>query len=136
MGEIFDIVQWVFTAIIIPTVAWLFQRQLRQLRTKKEVHDTYEQMYEKVSESLLELQDENKKMFDAIQRLERAISRASVCRFYDNCPVVHELRGDKNIDDENGIDKPRKAGQRKRHNRKTDKGDPDPCVAGGTDPVT
>lgn len=96
MENIFEVIQWVLVGIITPVAGWLVSGRLRETRTRKEVHDTYEKMYNSVSNSLIKLQNENERLFDAVQNLERAIAKAQVCRLYDNCPVVIELQKHEN----------------------------------------
>jgi hypothetical protein len=94
-----SILQW-----LIPSgglgaiVAWLFSKTLRQIRTAKEVHDTYKQLYENIQGTLIDLQDENKKLYKAVSKLERVISRASACRYYSDCPIKHELLREQTVD--------------------------------------
>lgn len=72
-------------------VVWLLSKTLRKIRTTKEIHDTYKQLYENIKETLVDLQDENKKLYKAVSKLERTISHASTCRYYTDCPIRHEL---------------------------------------------
>jgi chromosome segregation ATPase len=93
MEMLTSILQWLIPAGGLGTVvAWIFSKTLRQLRTTKEVHDTYKQLYENIKSTLTDLQDENKKLYRAVSKLERVISRASTCRHYfSDCPIKHEL---------------------------------------------
>ena len=103
MENITSILQW-----LIPSgglgaiVVWLFSKTLRQIRTTKEVHDTYKHLYENIQGTLLDLQDENKKLYKAVSKLERAISRASTCRYFDACPIRDELHGEQKSDAKTG----------------------------------
>lgn len=49
-------------------------------------------LYENIiQQTLIEFKDENKKMYKVVARLS-AQSTASVCRYYDHCPVRDELQ--------------------------------------------
>ena len=86
------ILQWLIPAGGLGTViAWLFSCRIRRAKADKDIHDTYKSMYEDVQLTLKEIRDENSKLHKAVSRLERAILRASLCRYYDDCPVRHEL---------------------------------------------
>jgi hypothetical protein len=99
MGTLTTILEWLIPAGGIGSVvAWLFSKTLRNLRTTKEVHDTYKELYENIKGTLIDLQDENKKLYKAISRLERVISHASTCRYYSNCPIKHELLREQAVD--------------------------------------
>lgn len=87
------LLQWLIPAGGLGSViVWLTSKNLRSARTAKEVHETYKLLYENIRNTLIELQDENKKMYKAVARLERAVNRASMCRYYDHCPVRVELQ--------------------------------------------
>ncbi|MBR8726485.1 hypothetical protein [Bacteroides pyogenes] len=87
------ILQWLLPAGGLGSViVWLTNKTLRNARTTKEVHETYKILYENIQQTLIELQDENKKMYKAMGKLERAVNRASVCRYYEHCPVRVELQ--------------------------------------------
>ena len=75
---------------------YITSKRKRDAIVNKEVHDTYKKMYEDVHGTLIEIQDENKKLYKAVTRLEKAIARASTCRYYDSCPInaeLHEQKG-------------------------------------------
>lgn len=83
--------------LLIPTggiasvIIWITSKKSRNARNAKEVHDTYKAMYEDVQKTLIELRSDNEKLYKAVSRLERAISRASACRHWDTCPIRSEL---------------------------------------------
>ncbi len=91
--QIIQILQW-----LIPigglgsAVTWMVRRDTRKDRTAKERNDIYKAMYDNLSDTLIELQNENKKLYRAIARLERAVTRATGCRHYDDCPMRDELQ--------------------------------------------
>lgn len=89
-----QIVQW-----LVPigglgsVVAWVVKRDTRKDRAVKEKNDIYKEMYDNLSGTLIDLQNENKKLYRAIARLERAVTRAVTCPHYDGCPMRTELHG-------------------------------------------
>lgn len=90
---IITILQWLIPSGSLATVIiWLTNKTLRNARTNKEVHDTYKLMYEDVKRTLIELKNENKNLYRAFARLERAVSKASTCNHYDVCPIRDELQ--------------------------------------------
>jgi hypothetical protein len=122
-GTLIDIAQWLIpSGGLGAALAWLFSRTLRQIRTTREVHDTYKQLYENIQETLVDLQDENKKLYRAVSKLERAISRAAACRYYADCPIGRELLREREAD--------AKSSRRKRQSGAA--GDPEGAVR--TDP--
>lgn len=90
---LYSLLQWLIPSGSLATVVvWLTNKTLRNLRSTKEIHDTYKVMYEDVKVTLITISDENKKLCAVVARLERAISKAPGCRYYDACPINHELR--------------------------------------------
>ncbi len=88
--------QWAFPYGLVGAVAWLFSGKIRDARAAKEVHDTYKAMYQDVSRELQEMRTDNEKLYKALTRLERAISRANSCRLWPDCPIRNELQDTKN----------------------------------------
>lgn len=101
------LLQWLIpSGGIGAVIVWLTNKTLRNLRTAKEVHDTYKAMYEDVNSTLVDIRkenqnlyqitciqrEENEKLYKAIASLERALSRAASCRHWDSCPIRPELR--------------------------------------------
>lgn len=92
-GSIWQMVQWLVPAGGLGAViVWLTSWVIRNTRTAKEVHDTYKTMYENIQGTLIELQDENKKLYRAVSKLERTISKATTCRYFADCPLRSELQ--------------------------------------------
>lgn len=89
--SILQVLQWAVPGGIGATLAWLLSRDVRHAQSAKAVHDTYKSMYEDVSRSLTELRNENGKLYKAINRLERAVTRATACRHWLECPIRGEL---------------------------------------------
>ena len=80
---------------VLSAIVWITSKRKRDANIAKEVHDTYKAMYEDVHGTLIEIQDENKKLQRSVMRLEKAITKVSTCRYYDNCPIHAELREQK-----------------------------------------
>lgn len=92
------ILQWLIpSGGLGAVIAWMTSRIIRQTRLVKEVHDTYKVMYDDVSKTLLEVRDENEKLYKVVGKLERAISRATMCRYWHECPIRAELSDSKGI---------------------------------------
>ena len=107
MDGMLEILQWVVPSGAVASIAtWLIDRGLRRVRSAKEIHDTYKQMYEDVSASLVSLQQKheetNEKLEEltaehlrtrrALNRLSRAIEAIESCDYRNICPVRSELQ--------------------------------------------
>ncbi|KAA6310559.1 hypothetical protein EZS27_038159, partial [termite gut metagenome] len=91
MGMI-DILQWLIpSGGLGAALIWITNRRLRNTRTEKEVHETYKILYEDISKTLIEIQNENKRLHSAVSSLEYAISKANTCSQYARCPIRREL---------------------------------------------
>ncbi|MDR1454107.1 MAG: hypothetical protein LBJ01_00490 [Tannerella sp.] len=123
------VLEWLVPAGGLGSLAvWLTSRTLRtlrQLRTSKEIHDTYKLMYEDVSKEVRGLRQ-------AVGRLERAISRASTCRYYGSCPVASGLREQQDGAEPAGRKGGSAHGQREHGAGTADEGDTGAGRAGGT----
>ena len=110
METILSILQWVIpSGGIGGVIGWFANRKANKAKTKKEIHDTFQQMYEDVSKALLDLQkkydilykisqdqvDENTRTRRALNRLSRAVEAIPLCDYHSQCPVLNELRIDK-----------------------------------------
>lgn len=71
---------------------WLVNRKVNKARQKKEIFDYYKSTSEDLQTTLESLQNENRKLYRAISRLERAMSMVSTCKHYADCPIRGELR--------------------------------------------
>lgn len=120
-----NLLQWLIPSGSLATVlVWLTSKTLRTLRETKEIHDTYKAMYEDVKVTLIAISNEKKDLYAIVVRLERAVSKAPNCRYFDNaCPVGRELR---NYPEING--KP-KGNKRQRGNKRNT--DSDDCAGTG-----
>lgn len=90
--HITSILQWLIpSGGLGAVIVWLTNKTLRSTRTAKEVHETYKVLYEDIGKTLIELQNENKRLYAITSRLEKAVSKASSCRYYSDCPINNEL---------------------------------------------
>ncbi len=93
MDNLISILQWVIpSGGLGAVIAWFTSKTIRNIRTKKEEHDTYKVLYDDISETLKTLQDEMGNLHKELGRFRRAISKIYGCRYYPNCPVQHELQ--------------------------------------------
>jgi hypothetical protein len=91
MENFVSILEWILPAGGLGAfLTWLTNKTLRNIRTTKEVHDAYKQMYDDVKRTLIDILDENNKLRKAVSKLERAISKAGSCRYADSCPVLRD----------------------------------------------
>lgn len=103
-------------------LSWWLNKRLRQAKTAKETQDVYKTMYENLRTTILKFQDENQKLYRAVARLERAVTQATTCKHYDDCPIREQLQEHRHA----GADTPNK----QRHATKKKKNcaaNVDPC---------
>ena len=55
METILQILQWAIPSGLGTAIGWFWNRRVNQAKAKKEIHDTFKQMYEDVSSTLLAL---------------------------------------------------------------------------------
>lgn len=77
-------------------LSWWLNKRLRQAKTAKETQDVYKTMYENLRTTILKFQDENQKLYRAVARLERAVTQATTCKHYDDCPIREQLQEHRN----------------------------------------
>ena len=109
METILQILQWIIPSGGLGVVGgWFLNRRVSQARSKKDIHDTFKQMYEDVSVLLLAMQKKNEELNEQINelkeenvrtrrttnRLTRAIEAIPLCDYHSQCPVLSELRLD------------------------------------------
>lgn len=88
-----SVLQWLIpSGGLGAALIWLTNKTLRNLRTAKEVHDTYKVMYENVQVTLVEIQNEKREMFKRMSWYERAINRCYSCKYDAVCPAIFELQ--------------------------------------------
>lgn len=88
-----QILQWLLPSGFVGSLwVWLRHKENRKVLAAKERNDTYKEMYDNLSGTLIDLQNENIKLFKAVRDLNRTIQRASTCKHYANCPIRSELQ--------------------------------------------
>lgn len=139
---IMNILQWAIpSGGIGAAIAWIANRKVKTAEQAKQVHDTYKSMYEDVSRELLNLQRkvdestrenasaieelnrENTRTRNALNRLSRAIEAIQLCPHRATCPVSGELQnGEEGTgrDDEPGSNRAKSRQQRKQKAGKRD----------------
>lgn len=139
---IMNALQWAIpSGGIGAAIAWIANRKVKAAEQAKQVHDTYKSMYEDVSRELLNLQRkvdestrenasaieelnrENTRTRNALNRLSRAIEAIQLCPHRATCPVSGELQnGEEGTgrDDEPGSDRAKPRQQRKPKKGKRD----------------
>lgn len=92
METIRQIIELIFPAGIGTAIGWLLSRKVFLAKNEAAIHDIYKKMYDDVATTLKTMQDENKKLYKAIARLERAVNRATSCSLWPACPIASELQ--------------------------------------------
>lgn len=96
-----QILQWLVPSGIAGSLwAWLRHRENSKVIAAKERNDAYKEMYDNLSGTLIDLQNENIKLYKAVRELNRTIQKASTCRHYADCPIRSELQKSGTIDTE------------------------------------
>lgn len=94
-----QILQWLIPSGFIGSFwVWLRHKENRKVLAAKERNDTYKEMYDNLSGTLIDLQNENIKLYKAVRELNRTIQRASTCKHYADCPIRSELQKSGTID--------------------------------------
>lgn len=86
------LVTFISSGCLFSLGTWLVNRKVNKTKQKKEIFDYYKSISEDLQTTLEKLQDENRKLYRVISRLERAMSMVSTCKHYADCPVRYELR--------------------------------------------
>ena len=123
------LVTFISSGCLFSLGTWFVNRKVNNTRQKKEIFDYYKSISEDLQTTLEKLQDENRKLYRVISRLERAMSMVSTCKHNADCPVRYELRKY----EEN--DRKRQGGHRQRPTERSPTGDKhtDTAVEGGTE---
>ncbi len=96
---------------------WIKNRDNRKAASAKEKEDVYKTMYDNLSGTLIELQNENIKLYKAVRDLNRTIQKATACPHFAVCPLRSELQNgtaELNVGlGAGGEDKPKRQSKRK-----------------------
>lgn len=89
MTETFmTILQWLIpSGSTAAVLGWLTSKNLRQLRTYKEFHDTYKVMYENLSATVETLKASHAQVERSLGLYKIAIEESALCRYRRKCPV-------------------------------------------------
>jgi len=79
-------------------------------------------MYDNISGTLIELQNENKRLYKAVRQLNQTIQKATSCPHFASCPMRDELQKSERIDTNAPFRQPAK--------HKKSRADPDACSSG------
>ena len=120
---IMQLLQWLVPVGSAGTViGGIFYRDLRKAREAKEKNDIYKDMYDNISGTLIELQNENKRLYKAVRQLNQTIQKATSCPHFASCPMRDELQKSERIDTNAPFRQPAK--------HKKSRADPDACSSG------
>lgn len=86
------LIAFISSGCMFSLVTWFVNFKVNKTKQKKEIFDYYKSISEDLQTTLEKLQDENRKLYRVISRLERAMSMVSTCKHYADCPVRYELR--------------------------------------------
>lgn len=90
---IMQILQWLIPVGSAGTViGCIFYRDLRKACEAKKKNDIYKEMYDNISGTLIELQNENKRLYKAVRQLNQTIQKATSCPHFASCPMRNELQ--------------------------------------------
>lgn len=92
MDAFMQIVTLLFPAGVGSIITWMCSRNLYRAKKKKELHDIYQVMYNDVCTTLTHIKDENRKLYQIVERFEKAVLKATDCCYWDDCPMRHELQ--------------------------------------------
>jgi hypothetical protein len=94
---------------------WIKNRDTRKAASAKEREDVYKTMYDNLSDTLIDLQNENIKLYKAVRELNRTIQKATACPHFAVCPLRSELQNSPGVVDlGSAADKPRRQPKRKK----------------------
>lgn len=74
------------------TFGWFLNRRLSKVRQGSDIDAAYLDNINMLRDELIKIQDENRKLYRAIARLDRTVAKATSCRHWDNCPIRNELQ--------------------------------------------
>lgn len=78
--------------LAVQVINWVRNRRLSKARQGGDIDATYIDNINMLREELIKIQDENRKLYRAIARLDRTVAKAVSCRHWDDCPVRGELQ--------------------------------------------
>ncbi|WP_455659776.1 hypothetical protein [Phocaeicola faecalis] len=113
---ILQVLNFLFTpGCVTALLVWIKTKDNRKAAASKERNDAYKQMYDNLSGTLLDLQNENIKLYKAVRDLNRTIQKAVACPHYRDCPMRGELQGTEEPDRRTDIRPVRQPAKRKKN---------------------
>lgn len=86
------------SGFVVQLLNWLLNRRTRKMQSMVDIDALYIENIGKLREELIKTQDENRKVYSDIARLERAVSKlertigkVAACPHFDDCPIRGEL---------------------------------------------
>lgn len=73
-------------------ITWLLNRELYRAKAMRDREGVWKEMYEGNNDALLKQNDEIRRLYDALGRLERLLFMVNSCRYYDTCPAKSGLQ--------------------------------------------
>lgn len=115
MSELWNILTSVISGgLVVQVINWYLNRKLSKARRAGDIDATYIDNINMLRQELIKIQNENRKLYRAVARLDRTVAKATSCHHWDNCPVRHELQKS-GTDDHHHIPPPkRQPAKRKR----------------------
>lgn len=71
---------------------WYRNRKIFKAKQGTDIDTAYLDNINLLREELIKIQDENRKLYRAIARLDRTVAKATSCRHWDDCPIRNELQ--------------------------------------------
>lgn len=71
---------------------WWSNRKLRAVKERLDRDDIAREMREKDSDTIQQLFNENKQLFEEVLNIKQLISRMVDCKFFTQCPARYELQ--------------------------------------------
>ncbi len=96
----------------VQLINWYRNRKLSKARQGGDIDAAYLDNINMLREELIKIQDENRKLYRAIARLDRTVARATACRHWNDCPIRIELQ--KPAEDAEQLQSKRQLGKQKR----------------------
>lgn len=86
------LVTFISSGCLFTAGTWIMNRKVNNVKQTKEIFDYYKSTCEDLQTTLQKQQDENRKLYRAISRLERAVQKINTCKHFDACPARDELQ--------------------------------------------
>ena len=102
---------------LVQAINWYRNRKLSKARQGTDIDAAYLDNINMFREELIKIQNENRKLYRAIARLDRTVAKATSCRHWDDCPIRNELQ-------KSGPDDSIQPAKRQPAKRKTIRADP------------